>query len=77
LQLLTFGKDGAPVKRLFPVAGVIKDAVELARAGAQVTIDLAIASDLLSAEIDTEQISHALHNILLNARQAMPERRND
>jgi CheY-like chemotaxis protein len=73
LQLLTFGKGGAPVKRLFPLAGVIKDAVELARAGAQVTIDLAIASDLLSAEIDTEQISHALHNILLNARQAMPE----
>jgi PAS domain S-box-containing protein len=73
LQLLTFGKGGAPVKRLFPLTGVIKDAVELARAGAQVTIDLAIASDLLSAEIDTEQISHALHNILLNARQAMPE----
>jgi PAS domain S-box-containing protein len=73
LQLLTFGKGGAPVKRPFPLAGVIKEAVELARAGAQVTIDLAIASDLLSAEIDTEQISHALHNILLNARQAMPE----
>jgi PAS domain S-box-containing protein len=72
LQLLTFGKGGAPVRRLFPLAGVIKDAVELARAGAQVTIDLAIASNLLSAEIDTEQISHALHNILLNACQAMP-----
>ena len=39
----------------------------------QVTIDLAIVGDLWSAEIDIEQISQALHNILLNARQAMPE----
>ena len=72
-QLLTFGKGGAPVRRPVPVAGVVKDAVDLARAGAQVTIDLAIAGDLWSAEIDIEQISQALHNILLNARQAMPQ----
>jgi PAS domain S-box-containing protein len=72
-QLLTFGKGGAPVRRPVSLAGVVKDAVDLARAGAQVTIDLAIAGDLWSAEIDVEQISHALHNILLNARQAMPE----
>ena len=51
----------------------MKDAVDLARAGAQVSIDLAIVSDLWSAEIDIEQIGQALHNILLNARQAMPE----
>ena len=72
-QLLTFGKGGAPVRRPAPLAGVVKDAVDLARAGATVTIDLAIAGDLWSAEIDIEQISQALHNILLNARQAMPE----
>jgi two-component system, cell cycle sensor histidine kinase and response regulator CckA len=47
--------------------------VDLAQAGAQVTIDLVIAGELWSAEIDIEQISQALHNILLNARQAMPE----
>ena len=72
-QLLTFGKGGAPVRRPVPIAGVVKDAVDLARAGAQVTIDLAIAGDLWSAEIDIEQISQALHNILLNARQSMPQ----
>ena len=72
-QLLTFGKGGAPVKRPAPLAGVVKDAVDLARAGATVTINLAIEGNLWSAEIDIEQISQALHNILLNARQAMPE----
>jgi two-component system cell cycle sensor histidine kinase/response regulator CckA len=72
-QLLTFGKGGAPVRKPVPLAGVVKDAVDLARAGAQVTIDLDMGADLWSSEIDTEQISQALHNILLNARQAMPE----
>jgi PAS domain S-box-containing protein len=72
-QLLTFGKGGAPVRRPAPIARVVKDAVDLAGAGAQVTIDLAIVADLWSAEIDIGQISQALHNILLNAREAMPE----
>ncbi len=72
-QLLTFGKGGAPVRKPVPLAGVVKDSVDLARAGAQVTINAAITDDLWSAEIDTEQVSQALHNILLNARQAMPE----
>jgi two-component system, cell cycle sensor histidine kinase and response regulator CckA len=72
-QLLAFGKGGAPVRRPAPLAGVVTDAVDLARAGAQVTIDLAIVGDLFPAEIDIEQISHALHNILLNAREAMRE----
>jgi PAS domain S-box-containing protein len=72
-QLLTFGRGGAPVRRPTPLAGVVKDAVDLARAGAHVTINLDMHRDLWSAEIDTEQISQALHNILLNARQAMPE----
>jgi PAS domain S-box-containing protein len=72
-QLLTFGKGGAPVRRPAQLAGVVKDAVDLARAGATATIDLFIGCDLWSADIDIEQISHALHNILLNARQAMPD----
>jgi PAS domain S-box-containing protein len=70
-QLLTFGKGGAPVRKPAPLAGVVNDAVDLARAGAGVTINVVIAGDLWSAEIDIEQISQALHNILLNARQAM------
>jgi PAS domain S-box-containing protein len=72
-QLLTFGQGGAPVRRPAPLTGVVKDAVELARAGATATINLSLERDLWSADIDIEQISHALHNILLNARQAMPE----
>ncbi|MBV8376302.1 MAG: response regulator [Verrucomicrobia bacterium] len=72
-QLLTFGKGGAPVRRPTQLAAVVRDAVDLARAGAKATIELFIGCDLGLADIDIEQISHALHNLLLNARQAMPE----
>ncbi|MGA9040236.1 MAG: ATP-binding protein [Terriglobales bacterium] len=72
-QLLTFAKGGAPVRRLASVADLIMDAVHLARAGAQTSIDVGIAPDLWFAEVDPGQIGQVLHNILLNARQAMPE----
>ena len=49
------------------------EAVQLARAGAPISIDLAIQEDLWSASVDPGQIGQVLQNILLNARQAMPD----
>ena len=72
-QLLTFAKGGTPVRRLISIADLVKDAVQLARAGTQTCIDVGIAEDLWFGEVDPGQISQVLHNILLNARQAMPE----
>ncbi len=72
-QLLTFAKGGAPVRRLVSVSKLITDAVQLARAGAEISIEVSIAKDLQHAEVDPGQISQVFHNILLNARQAMPQ----
>jgi signal transduction histidine kinase/ActR/RegA family two-component response regulator len=72
-QLLTFAKGGTPIRRVVSVAKLVADAVHLARAGTPTSITVQIAEDLGSAEVDPGQISQALHNILLNARQAMPE----
>ena len=72
-QLLTFAKGGAPVRRLVSVGQLVTDAVHLARAGAQTSIEVSIPDDLRFAEVDPGQIGQVLHNILLNARQAMPE----
>ena len=72
-QLLTFAKGGAPVRRLVSVATLVSDAVHLARAGSQTGIHVDIAEDLRCAEVDPGQIGQVLHNILLNARQAVPE----
>ena len=72
-QLLTFAKGGAPVRRLVSVSKLVIDAAQLARAGAQTSIQVSVADDLRFAEVDPSQIAQVLHNILLNARQAMPE----
>jgi signal transduction histidine kinase/CheY-like chemotaxis protein len=71
-QLLTFAKGGAPVRRTVSVATLVTDAVRLASAGARISVAVNIADDLLCAEVDPGQIGQVLHNILLNARQAMP-----
>lgn len=72
-QLLTFSKGGAPVRRLVSLSQLVKDAIPLARAGAQTKFDVWIADNLRCAEVDPGQIGQVLHNILLNARQATPE----
>ena len=72
-QLLTFAKGGAPVRRVVSVAKLVTDAVQLIRAGATISIAVDIAEDLRSAQVDPGQIGQVLHNILLNARQSMPE----
>jgi signal transduction histidine kinase/ActR/RegA family two-component response regulator len=71
-QLLTFAKGGAPVRRVVSIAELVTDAVQLARTGSPVGIEVTMAEDLWSAKVDPGQIGQVLHNILLNARQAMP-----
>lgn len=72
-QLLTFAKGGAPVRRPASVARFVMEAVQLIRAGAPISVDVDIPEDLWCASVDVGQIGQVLHNILLNARQAMPE----
>jgi signal transduction histidine kinase/CheY-like chemotaxis protein len=71
-QLLTFAKGGAPVRRIVSLAQLVTDAVHLARTGSPIAIEVNIAKDLWAAQVDSGQIGQVLHNILINAREAMP-----
>lgn len=71
-QLLTFAKGGAPVRRVVSIAQLVTEAVHLARTGSPVGIEVNIAEGLWSAQVDAGQIGQVLHNILINAREAMP-----
>ena len=73
LQLLTFSKGGAPVKKLTSIAQVLMDSAVFALRGSNVRCDFDIDPDLWCAEVDTGQMSQVISNLVINADQAMPE----
>ncbi|MBA4394269.1 MAG: hypothetical protein C0407_12030, partial [Desulfobacca sp.] len=71
-QLLTFSKGGAPIIKPTFLSDLLKDTVRFALSGTNIHWEADIASDLFSAEIDEGQISQVIHNMAINAQQAMP-----
>ncbi len=73
-ELLTHTAGGGPMKRLSSVEKVLREAVEFALAGSGVKAELSSDPDLWPVEMDPDQIAVCLHNLLLNARQAMSDK---
>ena len=71
-QLLTFAKGGAPVRYTVSLVEILKESVGFALRGANVRGDIQIAADLWPVDVDAGQINQVIHNIVLNAVQAMP-----
>ncbi len=71
-QLLTFSKGGEPIRKLVPVAPLIKETCDFALSGANVKCTYGIAGDLWHCNIDRNQIGQVIQNLMLNAIQAMP-----
>ncbi len=72
-QLITFAK-GAPVNlRHQRLPGLIRDAVGPAVSGSGIRVEFAIPEDLWTARVDEGQLSQVFRNLVLNAREAMPE----
>ena len=72
-QLLTFAKGGAPVKKTVSVAKLLRDSATLVLSGSNVKCDFAIAKGLWPVEVDEGQIAQVIHNLIINAKQAMPD----
>ncbi|RMH23480.1 MAG: response regulator [Acidobacteria bacterium] len=72
-QLLTFARGGTPVREAASIAEVIRESASFVLRGANVRCEIDLPEDLWVVEIDAGQISQVLNNLLLNARQAMPE----
>jgi PAS domain S-box-containing protein len=71
-QLLTFSKGGAPVKKLASLDQLVRDTVNFALRGSNVRCSFSIPPDLWHSEIDVGQVSQVIHNLAINAQQAMP-----
>ncbi len=72
-QLLTFAKGGEPVKKTIALRPVIENAVSFALSGSNIAAEFSFADDLWPVAADESQIGQVLHNLLINAHQAMPQ----
>ena len=71
-QLLTFSKGGLPIKSNLGLTELIPETSDFALRGSNVRCELEIASGLWRVHADSGQIGQVIHNLLLNAAQAMP-----
>jgi PAS domain S-box-containing protein len=72
-QLLTFSKGGAPIKKITPLNDIIRDTVQFALSGSNISGRFDLAGDLWPVNADAAQVSHSINNIVINAREAMPQ----
>ncbi|MDY6790228.1 MAG: ATP-binding protein [Thermodesulfobacteriota bacterium] len=71
-KLITFARGGAPNMETASIAPVIKSATEFTLSGSNIKCEFSIPDDLWLVRIDKTQISHVIHNLVMNAREAMP-----
>jgi len=72
-QLLTFAKGGAPMKKPAAVAGLIRDVAQFACSGSHVSCEFSLPEELWTVEVDEGQMRQVVHNLIINAQQAMPK----
>jgi two-component system cell cycle sensor histidine kinase/response regulator CckA len=71
-QLLTFAKGGEPVKAVLPVPEILEDTTSLALSGSSIRPMFSVDEDIWSIEADEGQISQVIANIVMNAKESMP-----
>ena len=72
-QLLTFSKGGVPVKKKVDLKSIVPTAAQFALRGSSILAEFDIDDNLDFVEVDVEQISQVIKNIVLNSIQAMPD----
>lgn len=72
-QLLTFARGGEPVKKVFSINQLLSDAISFVLHGSNIKANADIPESLHAIDADAGQINQVLHNIIINADQAMPD----
>ncbi|MDB6054587.1 MAG: putative two component system sensor histidine kinase, hybrid, partial [Verrucomicrobiales bacterium] len=74
-QLITFAKGGEPIRKVIHLGPVLKKSIEQVFPDNSHPLELMIARELWTAEVDGHQIGQVFENVLRNAREATPRNR--
>ncbi|MBF0329862.1 MAG: PAS domain S-box protein [Nitrospirae bacterium] len=72
-QLFAFSQGGDGEKKRVAFSEILRSSVTFAMTGSNIKPEFDMSEDLWPVEIDTAQINEVLHNLAINAREAMPE----
>jgi PAS domain S-box-containing protein len=72
-QLLAFARGGSPVKKLCSIKDVVVNSTEFAISGSNLYVKYSLPDNLWDIEADKIQISQVVNNLILNAKQSMPD----
>lgn len=72
-RLLIFAKGGSPNRKPCPVGHLLRQSVSFALSGSTAWCDYRIADNLWWCNIDENQIGQVIENLVINAKQAMPD----
>jgi signal transduction histidine kinase len=72
-RLTTFAKGVNPVRKLENMAPLLREVAENTFKGSIVTCKISLAENLWPCEVDAAQIRQVIENVLINAREAMPD----
>ncbi len=70
-QLLVFSKGGAPVKKAASIVDVLRESTAFTLRGSKVKCEFKISEELWPVKVDVGQFSQVIHNLVINAMQAM------
>lgn len=70
-QLLTFSRGGAPVKRTVSIGDLVRESAAFGLTGTNTRCEVLLPEGLWAVDADEGQMSQVIHNLILNAHQAM------
>ena len=72
-QFLTLSGNRRQQKKNVSLTGLLQEQVDFTLRGSSIGTSFSLAEDLRPVEVDEQQIGQSIRNIVLNAREAMPE----
>ncbi len=72
-QLLTFSRGGEPVRTTVDIESLVRETSIFALRGSNVTVEFNMDGRIDMVDVDSGQFSQVFNNIVINAKQAMPD----